>query len=627
MVARDKEDLSGQQIGNYEIESHIAARKASDLFLARDVKLERLVFLEVLRTTAEEDENLAARFRRRMETVSQLKEPSIAVVSDLDITDDGFPYAVIDYFPGTTLADRLAELNRTQGPMPVIEALELARQLAQALGVAHAAGLIHHDLRPENIMLREDGAPVLIDLGLPIVLDPAGPGVNGPENEMLDYASPEELEGKGITRRSNIYSFGVILYELLSGHRPKLPVLPFDIFPQANMPKEEPLEEARPGLAGETYRLVRNCLWRQEWSRFEAADELITAIETAIFAEQELPKAATWTPKPSRSFLVIIPVALLVLGLLGFLILRNARSGQAEAADTPAAETTPGDVAGVATTDPKVTPSPTTTATIELSTESAGEVAIPALSPGPGREFTVADTIDFDWYWPPLPQPGQHFALYLIDSDQEYKLGALTEPNNGISYRLTVDGADIPVTGEDLGWQVRLENITGGGVEVASDVIPIIIRALTPTPSPTGTAAPLTPTATPTLAEACVVSPPPGWVLYTIRTGDALSNLSERANIPVEDLIAVNCLPNDLLSVGKQVWVPLAAVPRTPTPPSISPTSAPPSQPTVGGSTPEPRPPTNTPQPEQPTNTPQPEQPTDTPPPAPPTKTPPSQQP
>jgi len=171
-----------------------------------------------------------------------------------------------------------------------------------------------------------------------------------------------------------------------------------------------------------------------------------------------------------------------------------------------------------------------------------------------------------------------------------------------------------------------LESISGGGVEVASDVIPIVIRDLTPTPSPTGTAAPATPTATPTLAEACVVSPPPGWVLYTIRTGDSLSNLSERANIPVEDLIAVNCLPNDLLSVGQQVWVPLAAVPRTPTPPSTNPTSAPP-PPTVGGSTPEPRPPTNTPRPDSPTDTPPPDPPTDTPPPDPPTKTPPVQQP
>ena len=290
MVARDKENLSGQQIGNYEIESHIAARKASDLFLARDVKLERLVFLEVLRTTTDEDENLAARFRRRMETVSQLKDPSIAVVSDSDTTDDGFPYAVIDYFPGTTLADKLAELSHGQ-PMPVIEALELTKQIAHALGVAHTAGLIHHDLRPENVMVREDGTPVLIDLGLPVVLSPAAPGVNGAESEMLDYASPEELEGKQLTRRSNIYSLGIILYELLSGHRPKLPVLPFDIFPQANMPKEEPLEEARPGLAGETYRLVRNCPRRQEWGRLETAEALITHIETAIFSRQELPKA------------------------------------------------------------------------------------------------------------------------------------------------------------------------------------------------------------------------------------------------------------------------------------------------------------------------------------------------
>ena len=551
MVARDKENLSGQQIGNYEIESHIAARKASDLFLARDVKLERPVFLEVLRTTAEEDENLAARFRRRMETVSQLKEPSIGVVSDLDITDDGFPYAVIDYFPGVTLADKLADLRRNQTTLPVIEALELGKQLARALGVAHTAGLIHHDLRPENIMLREDGAPVLIDLGLPIVLDPASPGVNGAENEMLDYAAPEELEGKALTRRSNIYSFGVILYELLAGHRPKLPVLPFDIFPQANMPKEEPLEEARPGLAGETYRLVRNCLWRQEWSRFETTDELITAIETAIFAEQELPKTTSWAPKRNRSFVFLIPIALVVLGLLGFLLLRNARNGRAEAAETPVAETTPGDVAAGGTVDPAASPSPTSTSTIDLSTESAVDVAIPAIAPSPGRKFTLADTIDFEWYWPSLPDAAQHFALYLIDGDQEFKLGALTEPNNNISYRLTVAGADMPATGEGLAWQVRLEDIAGGRVEVSSDPIPIIVLAATATPTPTGTGtSEPTPSATPTLAEACVVSPPPGWVLYTIRQGDSLSNLSERANIPGEELLQVNCLPNDLLSVG-----------------------------------------------------------------------------
>ena len=622
MVARDKENLSGQQIGNYEIESHIAARKASDLFLARDVKLERLVFLEVLRTTADEDENLAARFSRRMETVSQLKDPSIAVVSDLDTTDDGFPYAVIDYFPGTTLADKLAELSHSQ-PMPVIEALELTKQIARALGVAHTAGLIHHDLRPENIMLREDGAPVLIDLGLPVVLNPAAPGINGPESEMLDYASPEELEGKQLTRRSNIYSLGVILYELLSGHRPKLPVLPFDIFPQANMPKEEPLEEARPGLAGETYRLVRNCLWRQEWSRFETADEMITAIETAIFSEQELPKATGWgTPKRNRSFVYIIPVALLLLAILGFLALRNARDGQAEAAEeTPAAENTPSDsVAGP--TDAGPTRAPTDTPTVELPTEPAGGSSmVTVLSPGPGREFALQDTITFDWYWPTLPEPGQHFAVYLIDGESEYQLGALTEPNNGISYRLVVPGDEIPTTGEELNWQVRLESVDGGDVQVASDLVPIVILAAVPTAA--ASPEPGTPTATPTTATACVVSPPPNWVVYNVREGDALSDLAERANLEVETLIEVNCLTSLLLSVGQPLWVPLAAVPRTPTPPPGAPTSAPtsaPPPPTVGGTTPDPVQPSATPQ-GQPTDTRAPDPPTETPASDPPTAT------
>ena len=104
--------------------------------------------------------------------------------------------------------------------------------------MAHTAGLTHHDLRPENVMLSQDGAPILIDFGVPVVPHAQPPGVNGAEGELLDYTAPEVAEGKPLTRRSNIYSLGVILYELLAGHQPKLPNLPYDIFPQANMPKD-----------------------------------------------------------------------------------------------------------------------------------------------------------------------------------------------------------------------------------------------------------------------------------------------------------------------------------------------------------------------------------------------------
>ena len=131
------------------------------------------------------------------------------------------------------------------------------------------------------------------------------------------------------------------------------------------------------------------------------------------------------------------------------------------------------------------TRAPTDTPTVELPTEPAGGSSmVTVLSPGPGREFAPQDTITFDWYWPTLPEPGQHFAVYLIDGESEYQLGALTEPNNGISYRLVVPGDEIPATGEELNWQVRLESVDGGDVQVASDLVPIVILAAAPTAPP-----------------------------------------------------------------------------------------------------------------------------------------------
>ena len=222
-----------------------------------------------------------------------------------------------------------------------------------------------------------------------------------------------------------------------------------------------------------------------------------------------------------------------------------------------------------------------------------------------------------------MPDPGHHFAVYLVDGDEEYQLGALTgQPNNGVSYRLIVPGEEIPVLGEELTWQVRLESVDGSEVAVASRLIPIIIVSGEPTATTTATItatlAPGEPSATPTVAEACVISPPPNWVLYNVRAGDALSDLAERANLEVETLIRVNCLANDLLSVGQPLWLPLAAVPRTPTPtsPPAPPTNPPP---VVPSATTEQTRPTTPPQPpptEQPTDEPtqEPEPPTLTPP-------------
>jgi LysM repeat protein len=246
-------------------------------------------------------------------------------------------------------------------------------------------------------------------------------------------------------------------------------------------------------------------------------------------------------------------------------------------------------VAGAETPAPVA--SVTDPATQEIPTEPSSSTAeISILQPVANREFGPDDTINFDWFWPTVPEPGEHFAVYLIDGDQEYQLGALRgEPKTGQVYRLEIPVSDLPVAGGELAWQVRLELIRGGGIRVASDRIPIVILTPTPTATVTGTPPP-TDTASPT-AEACVPDPPFGWVQYSVRPGESASAIAERGNITVEFLLQVNCLADDLLSIGQRIWVPPGSVPRTPTPTQPPPTPIPQPSPTIQGVTPAPPPP------------------------------------
>jgi len=288
------------------------------------------------------------------------------------------------------------------------------------------------------------------------------------------------------------------------------------------------------------------------------------------------------------------------VGILAFFLLRGIfGGGQAEANEQTPDGTSSGTFVGAADT-PDSTDTPT--ATLTIPADSSGDLSISVLPHGPNRVFTLGDTINFDWFWPTLPEAGQQFAVYLLDGDERHLLGATDEPYSGAAYRLSVPAGELPASGE-LAWQVRLETIAGGGVITESDPTPIVVRLETPTPTATLTA-PTTGTVAGTATPECVVDPPPGWIQYTIRQGDSLSDLAERANIPVEALLEVNCLPNVSLSVGQRVWVPQASVPRTPTSQPASATPQPPRPTaTTGGTTPEPRPPTDTPQPQVPTPT------------------------
>ncbi|MFN2135000.1 MAG: protein kinase domain-containing protein [Candidatus Promineifilaceae bacterium] len=595
MNALNGTDYSGQQFGNYELEALLKHRAVTDLYLARDVKLDQPVFVEVLRTPVAEDPALAGRFQRRMETISQVKSDNIASVIETGVTDDGFAYAVIEYIDGLWMNDVLTDWRERGFLLPVGDALALGKEIAEGLSAGHSAGLIHHDLRPSNILLRAgDNTPVLIDFGVPVANNLRNGVFNDSRTSMLDYASPEELDGKTIGRRSNIYSLGIMLYELLTGHRPELPTSSWDIFEHSTMPKEVPLEEAREGLSGETYRLVRNCLWRQEWSRFETADEVISAIETAILAEQAVPKAAIWSGGQNNWLYFAVPALALVVLVVGLFLLwsqfANAEpqgaqaTGVAETVNESDEQSPVENADNVSEAVPTTAPLPTDTRVAPPTSETAA--IVPVFGPVSDQVFERNETISFAWIWLNQPQENETFTVYITSEDTEtapIAIGNVSQPDNASLYRLDASADQLDLAAGSHLWQVRLENQLTGETIVESDSRRFIIaEEPTATPSPTATLTSVPPsltatpsmtpppaTSTPTLTPeptqvVCVPSRPLGWVDHTVQSGDTISFFASRANLSVQTVLDANCLSRGaVLSVGQVLYVP--APPATPT--------------------------------------------------------------
>ncbi len=585
MQTNNLADLSGQTLDNYQIEKLLVQRKFSALYLAHDDGGDP-VFLEVLAVTAGSDPDLDGRFRRRMRTLAQIKHPNIASVHTVDHTPDNHSYAAIQYVEGVTLAEKLSEWRESGHSLTIRQALTLVRHLADALTAVHPAGIIHHDLRPENIILRHD-APFLIDLGIPPITESVE---STTRVERLDYASPEQRQGKTVSGRSNIYSLGIILYELLAGHRPEIPISSWDIFERSTLPKEVPLEEARPGLTVETYDLVKMCLWRQEWSRFDTANNLVKAIDAALLAEEE----KKLQPETSLRFplwqMGAVLVGLIVVIGGGFLIARR---------ETPGDIHTP--LAATATTNASISPAITQSATPQPDSLSAptsaqtpsstAEVAISLIAPSPGFEFNADDTILFDWYWPGDLQPDQEFFVYLQLDDETQPIGSVDSPILGSQYRLSVEIMTLNLPAGTYQWFVTLETVLADTALLHSEQQSFSVQAATPTATstPTTTSVANEATLTPTQPAACVPSPPPEWIEYTVQSGDFLFNLAFQTGITVARVQEVNCLTDPIIGAGMKLWLPSWPATQTPTPFPTS--SAPTAKPPKPGATKTPPPP------------------------------------
>src|SRR3984885_3885626 len=201
--------------GRYRLEARIGAGGMSTVYRALDETLERSVAVKLMNREVSTDSDELERFRREARAVAQLSHPHIVGVIDAG-EDEGRPYIVFEYVEGETLKDRI----RRMGRLPISEGVAYAIEIARALGAAHARHIVHRDVKPQNVLVDEEGSAKVTDFGIARTLEEDGLTADGRVLGTTDYVSPEQALGRPVTGQSDLYSLGVVLYEMLTGEVP-----------------------------------------------------------------------------------------------------------------------------------------------------------------------------------------------------------------------------------------------------------------------------------------------------------------------------------------------------------------------------------------------------------------------
>ena len=294
VLVKTGDTLLGQTLaGKYRIEDRISEGGMGTVYRATHVLMEKQVAIKVLHPSLAADEKIVARFTREAKAASRISHPHALTVTDFGEDDNGIVFLVMEYLRGQTLK----QIIRTEGPLALARVVEITRQVAGALDAAHAEGVVHRDLKSDNIMLEEIGAAggdwaKVLDFGIAKIQEPVGqdPELTAP-NLIIgtpQYMSPEQCSQSGeIDKRSDVYSLGVILYEMLVGH------VPFT-GDSATAIMLKHLQEPAPSVVAERKdvppavgAVVAKALAKQREERQQSAGELAEALAAA--AETEVP--------------------------------------------------------------------------------------------------------------------------------------------------------------------------------------------------------------------------------------------------------------------------------------------------------------------------------------------------
>jgi len=284
---------SGSRFGSYEITALLGAGGMGEVYRARDVRLQRDVAIKVLPDAFKNDPRRLSRFEREAQTASNLNHPNILTIFEIGEVD-GTQFMAAEFVAGETLGERLK-----RGSLPVEEAIPLTTQIASGVAAAHDAGVVHRDLKPDNVMVRPDGLVKVLDFGLATAVDASSTGsivetraavtVEGTIAGTVRYMSPEQARGLLVDARSDVFSLGAMLYEMLCAQPPFEGATATDVMVAILEREPAPLSVRRPAVPREVQAVVARCLEKDPKRRFASARELLGALQAVAASPSRTP--------------------------------------------------------------------------------------------------------------------------------------------------------------------------------------------------------------------------------------------------------------------------------------------------------------------------------------------------
>jgi eukaryotic-like serine/threonine-protein kinase len=274
--------------GRYRLEARIGSGGMSTVYRALDTTLERQVAVKLMNREVASDSDQLERFRREARAVAQLSHPHIVGVIDAG-EDDSRPYIVFEYVEGETLKERIRRLGR----LPIQEAVAYSIEIARALGAAHAQHIVHRDVKPQNVLIDQEGSAKVTDFGIARTLEEEGLTADGRVLGTTDYVSPEQALGQYVNGQSDLYSLGVVLYEMLIGEVPFKGENQVAVAMKHVREELPDVQQKRPEVSAALAAVVDTATAKHQDDRYADDAELIADLEDVLAIETARSGSAT----------------------------------------------------------------------------------------------------------------------------------------------------------------------------------------------------------------------------------------------------------------------------------------------------------------------------------------------